>query len=221
MKKIFLSVILTILPIITLAQNEVTLNTDQAITQINKNIYGHFAEDLGKLIYGGLYVGENNAAIPNTAGVRNDILKALKDLNIPVLRWPGGCYADTYHWKDGIGPKSERKSTENLSWGNMREDNSFGTNEFLNMCELLGADPYLSVNVNSGTVQEAVDWVQYTNHPNGTSYLTDIREKSGRAKPWNVKFWGIGNESWDCGGSMTPEHYADVYKQYRNSDDEL
>lgn len=203
-----LSIVLTIH-----AQNKVTLHVDQANTQISRHIYGHFAEHLGRCIYDGMYVGDN-AVIPNTDGVRNDVIKALKDLKIPNLRWPGGCFADTYHWKDAIGPKQERKHIENLSWGNVREDNSFGTNEFLNLCELLGAEPYLAVNMNTGTVQEAVEWVQYTNHANGTSYLTDLREKSGRAKPWNVKYWGIGNESWDCGGDMTVEHYINLYRQY-------
>jgi alpha-L-arabinofuranosidase len=214
MNKLILLLLFGFLPFVATAQNKITLNADLAETQINKNIYGHFAEHLGRCIYDGIYVGENNTSIPNTAGVRNDVIKALKNLKIPNLRWPGGCFADTYHWKDAIGPKNERKPIENLMWGNVREDNSFGTNEFLNMCELLGAEPYLAVNMNTGTVKEAVEWVQYTNHPNGTSYLTDIREKSGREKPWNVKFWGIGNESWDCGGNMTVDHYIDLYKQY-------
>jgi alpha-N-arabinofuranosidase len=205
---------MVIWPLILMAQNKITLNAKRAETQISKHIYGHFAEHLGRCIYGGIYVGEDNTRISNTAGVRNDVIKALKELKIPNLRWPGGCFADTYHWKDAIGPKNERKHIENLSWGNVREDNSFGTREFLNMCELLGAEPYLAVNMNSGTVQEAVEWVQYTNHTNGTSYLTDLREKSGRLRPWNVKFWGIGNESWDCGGNMSVEHYIDLYKQY-------
>lgn len=199
--------------ILTNAQNKVTLSVDQANTPISRHIYGHFAEHLGRCIYDGIYVGEN-AVIPNTDGVRNDVIKALKDLKIPNLRWPGGCFADTYHWKDAIGPKHERKHIENLSWGNVREDNSFGTNEFLNLCELLDAEPYLAVNMNTGTVQEAVEWVQYVNHANGTSYLTDLRERSGRTKPWNVKYWGIGNESWDCGGDMTVDHYINLYRQY-------
>lgn len=214
MRKIILTLLIGYGTLCSVAQNQVTLNASLAETQISKNIYGHFAEHLGRCIYGGLYVGENNTDIPNTNGVRNDVIKALKDLQIPNLRWPGGCFADTYHWKDAVGPKMERKPIENVSWGNVREDNSFGTNEFLNMCELLGAEPYLAINMNSGTVQEAVEWVQYTNHANGTSYLTDIREKSGRDKPWNVKFWGIGNESWDCGGNMTVDHYINLYKQY-------
>lgn len=213
MKKIILTVFLGSAAIGLNAQNRIVLNADSAKTQISRHIYGHFAEHLGRCIYDGMYVGENNS-VANTDGVRNDVIKALKDLKIPNLRWPGGCFADTYHWKDAIGPKKERKPIENLSWGNVREDNSFGTNEFLNLCELLGAEPYLAVNMNSGTVQEAVEWVQYCNHKNGTSYLTDIREKSGRDKPWNVKYWGIGNESWDCGGDMTVDHYSDLYRQY-------
>jgi alpha-N-arabinofuranosidase len=212
------SVILTILfsctVILSSAQNKIILRADSVKTQISRHIYGHFAEHLGRCIYDGMYVGENSPGIPNTAGIRNDVVKALKDLKIPNLRWPGGCFADTYHWKDAVGPKNERKPIENLSWGNIREDNSFGTNEFLNLCELLGAEPYLAVNMNTGTVQEAVEWVQYSNHKNGTSYLTDIREKSGRDRPWNVKYWGIGNESWDCGGDMTVEHYTDLYRQF-------
>jgi alpha-N-arabinofuranosidase len=214
MNRLMLTLLLGFYFLASHAQNKIVLHIDSAKTQISKHIYGHFAEHLGRCIYDGMYVGENNSGIPNTAGVRNDVIKALKDLKIPNLRWPGGCFADTYHWKEAVGPKAERKPIENLSWGNIREDNSFGTNEFLNMCELLGAEPYLAVNMNTGTVQEAVEWVQYTNHKNGTSYLTDIREKSGRNKPWNVKFWGIGNESWDCGGDMTVEHYSDLYRQY-------
>lgn len=193
--------------------NMTVLPLEENPVVIDKHIYGHFAEHLGRCIYDGFYVGESSQ-IPHTNGVRNDVIQALRDLKIPNLRWPGGCFADTYHWKDAIGPKSERKHIENLAWGNIREDNSFGTNEFLNLCEILNAEPYLAVNMNSGTVQEAVEWVQYTNHKNGTSYLTDIREKSGRNTPWQVKYWGIGNESWDCGGAMTAEHYTNLYKQY-------
>ncbi|NUQ25070.1 MAG: alpha-N-arabinofuranosidase [Saprospiraceae bacterium] len=214
MQKFILVIVCGFWSMLSLAQNKVVLHADDAKTQISKHIYGHFAEHLGRCIYDGIYVGENNVIIPQTGGVRNDVIKALKDLQIPNLRWPGGCFADTYHWKEGIGPKNERRHIENLSWGNIREDNSFGTHEFLNMCELLGAEPYLAVNMNSGTVQEAVEWVQYTNHANGTSYLTDMRAKYGRDKPWNVKYWGIGNESWDCGGDMSTDHYISLYRQY-------
>lgn len=198
------------------AQTKIVLHADKIKDTINKNIYGHFAEDLGHCIYGGFYVGDNNKKIPNKNGVRLDVIEALKKLKIPVLRWPGGCFADNYHWKDAIGPKKLRKPIENVSWGNVREDNSFGTNEFLNMCEMLGAEPYLAVNVGSGTVQDASDWVKYVNHKNGTGEWTDRRAKTGRVKPWNVKYWGIGNESWDCGGHMTPEYYANLYRQYAN-----
>ena len=181
--------------------------------QISRHIYGHFAEHLGRCIYGGFYVGEDSE-IPNTDGVRNDVVQALKALKIPNLRWPGGCFADTYHWKDGIGPKEERPSILNIWWGNVREDNSFGTHEFLNMCELLETEPYLSANVGSGTVQELADWLMYTTHPAGTSPMTELRERNGRKEPWKVKFWGIGNETWGCGGNMRPGYYADIYRQY-------
>lgn len=196
------------------AQNNIQLFADKGKDIINRNIYGHFAEHLGHCIYGGFYVGENNQLIPNKDGVRLDVINALKKLKVPVLRWPGGCFADTYHWKDGIGPKDQRPSMLNVWWGNVKEDNSFGTNEFLNMCELLGAEPYLSGNVGSGTPQELSDWVKYTDHPNGSSPMTDLRQKNGRPNPWHVKYWGIGNEAWGCGGNMQPEYYANVYRRY-------
>lgn len=190
----------------------ITLSDGPGKTVISRHIYGHFAEHLGRCIYGGFYVGEQSS-IPNTAGVRNDIVQALRDLDIPNLRWPGGCFADTYHWKDGIGPKDGRPTIVNTWWGGVTEDNSFGTHEFLNLCELLETEPYISGNVGSGTVQELADWVQYTNF-NGTSPMSDLRAKNGRETPWGVKYWGIGNEAWGCGGHMRPEYYADIYRQY-------
>lgn len=195
------------------AQTKMTLNVDQPGPKISKHIYGHFSEHLGKCIYGGFYVGENNTKIPNTNGVRNDVVDALKKMKIPNLRWPGGCFADTYHWKDGIGPKEKRPTIVNTWWGGVTENNSFGTHDFLNMCELLGAEPYLSANVGSGTVQEVADWVQYTTF-GGTSPMSKLRVENGREKPWNVRYWGVGNEAWGCGGNMTPEHYVNVYRQY-------
>ena len=194
-------------------QTVVSVHAADAKHTISKNIYGHFAEHLGHCIYGGFYVGDTSKAIPNTNGVRNDIIAALKKLKIPNLRWPGGCFADTYHWKDGIGAKNKRPTMVNKWWGGVTEDNSFGTHDFLNMCELLGAEPYLSGNVGSGTVQELADWVQYTNF-NGKSPMSDLRRENGRAEPWKVKFWGIGNEAWGCGGNMKPEYYADEYRKY-------
>ena len=142
MRKIFLSLCCALCAMAAFSQNQVTLNADLAKTQISKHIYGHFAEHLGRCIYDGIYVGDKNAKIQHTNGMRNDVVKALKDLQIPNLRWPGGCFADTYHWKEAIGPKDQRKPIENLAWGNIREDNGFGTNEFLDLCETLGAEPY-------------------------------------------------------------------------------
>lgn len=191
---------------------EIHLIPDAGAPVISKHIYGHFAEHLGHCIYDGFYVGEGSV-IPNTEGVRNDIIAALKDLNIPNLRWPGGCFADTYHWKDGIGPKADRPTLVNTWWGGVTEDNSFGTHDFLNLCEQLGAEPYISGNVGSGEVQELADWVQYTNFE-GTSPMSDLRRANGRETPWGVKYWGIGNEAWGCGGNMRPEYYADIYRKY-------
>ncbi|MBO0343306.1 MAG: alpha-L-arabinofuranosidase C-terminal domain-containing protein [Bacteroidota bacterium] len=179
---------------------------------ISKHIYGHFSEHLGRCIYGGLYVGEESV-VPNTAGVRNDIIDALKELQIPNLRWPGGCFADTYHWKDGVGPKDERPTMVNRWWGGVTEDNSFGTHDFLNLCETLGAEPYLAANVGSSTVKEFTEYVEYVLHEGG-SPMAEWRKENGREEPWNVKYWGVGNEMWGCGGNMTAEHYADVYRQY-------
>ena len=195
------------------AQNIVAINTSSAKEIINKNIYGHFAEHLGHCIYGGFYVGDTNKTIPNTNGVRNDIIAALIKLKIPNLRWPGGCFADTYHWKDGIGAKDKRPAMVNKWWGGVTEDNSFGTHDFLNMCELLGAEPYVTGNVGSGSSQELADWVQYANF-NGKSPMSDLRRANGREKAWTVKFWGVGNEAWGCGGNMRPEYYADEFRKY-------
>ncbi len=180
---------------------------------ISKHIYGHFAEHLGRCIYGGFYVGENNTRIPHSDGLRNDVINALIKLKVPNLRWPGGCFADTYHWKDGVGPKDKRPTIVNTWWGGVTEDNSFGTHDFLNLCERIGAEPYLSANVGSGTVQEVADWVQYVNF-DGVSPMSDWRKANGREKPWNVTYWGVGNEAWGCGGNMTAEYYANIYRQY-------
>lgn len=191
---------------------QVTVNEDAEAPMISKHIYGHFSEHLGRCIYGGLYVGEESM-VPNTAGVRNDIIEALKELKIPNLRWPGGCFADTYHWKDGVGPKSERPTMINRWWGGVTEDNSFGTHDFLNLCETLGAEPYLAANVGSSTVKEFTEYVEYVLHQGG-SPMAEWRKENGREEPWNVKYWGVGNEMWGCGGNMTAEHYANIYRQY-------
>ena len=194
------------------AQNKLELKRDTFNIKINKEIYGHFSEHLGTCIYEGIYVGEDSE-IPNINGYRKDVVEAFKELKVPVLRWPGGCFADTYHWKDGIGPKENRPSIVNVFWGGVTEDNSFGTHEFLNFCELTGIEPYLSINVGTGTVQEAVEWVEYITSDN-KSPMADLRRKNGREKPWKVKFWGIGNENWGCGGDMAPDYYANIYRNY-------
>lgn len=195
------------------AQNTAVLQRDSAKQTISRHIYGHFAEHLGRCIYDGFYVGEGNTKIPNTAGVRNDVVAALKKLKVPNLRWPGGCFADTYHWKDGIGPKAKRPKMVNVWWGGVTEDNSFGTHDFLNMCELLGTEPYLAANIGSGSVQDVADWVNYVNFP-GESPMSKLRKENGRSKPWNVKYWGVGNEAWGCGGNMKPDYYSDLYRKY-------
>ena len=193
--------------------NKIAIKANEGKHTIDKHIYGHFAEHLGRCIYGGFYVGEHNTKIPHVNGIRKDVIEALKALKIPNLRWPGGCFADTYHWKDGIGPKGDRPTMVNTWWGGVTEDNSFGTHDFLNMCELLNTEPYLAGNVGSGAVQELADWVQYVNF-NGVSPMTDLRKKNGREKPWAVRYWGVGNEAWGCGGNMRAEYYANIYRQY-------
>ena len=195
------------------SQSTIVVHADQGKIMINKNIYGHFAEHLGRCIYDGFYVGDSNKIIPNTEGVRNDVIAALRKMKIPMLRWPGGCFADTYHWKDGVGPKNKRPAMVNTWWGGVTEDNSFGTHNFLNLCEQLGAEPYISGNVGSGTVQELSEWLQYVNF-DGKSPMSDWRRENGRDKPWHVEYWGLGNEAWGCGGNMTPEYYANVYRRY-------
>jgi alpha-L-arabinofuranosidase len=195
------------------AQTRVVIRTDAGKDTINKNIYGHFSEHLGHCVYGGLFVGEGNTEVPNTRGLRNDVVAALKKLGVPVLRWPGGCFADTYHWKDGIGPKEQRPSMQNVWWGGVVEDNSFGTHEFLDLCEQIGAEPYISGNVGSGAVEELSQWVQYVNTPTGNP-MSLLRAKNGHEKPWKVRYWGIGNEAWGCGGHMRVEHYVDVFRTY-------
>ncbi|MBN2356875.1 alpha-N-arabinofuranosidase [candidate division KSB1 bacterium] len=192
--------------------NKIIVNIDLGTEKISKHIYGHFAEHLGNCIYGGFWVGDNSP-IPNTRGIRNDVIAALREIDPPVVRWPGGCFADTYHWKNGIGPRDQRPAIINSTWGGVSEDNSFGTHEFLDLCELIGAEPYICLNVGSGTVQEAAEWVEYVNS-DAKSPMTDLRKKNGREQPWNVLFWAVGNESWGCGGNMTPEYYADLFKRF-------
>lgn len=192
---------------------KLVVNVHNKKGKINKEIYGHFSEHLGRCIYEGLYVGENSK-IPNTNGMRNDVVAALKEMKLPVLRWPGGCFADEYHWKDGIGEKENRKKMVNTHWGGVVEDNSFGTHEFMELCRQLECEPYINGNLGSGTVQEMSEWVEYLTF-DGVSPMADLRTKNGHEKPWKVKYFGVGNENWGCGGNMTPEFYGNMYRRYQ------
>ncbi len=191
---------------------QAVLHADQPGPVVNRNIYGHFAEHLGRGIYEGIWVGPDSP-IPNTRGIRNDVLAALKALNPPVLRWPGGCFADEYHWKDGIGPREKRPAMINTHWGGVVENNHFGTHEFMDLVDLLGTNAYISGNVGSGTVQEMMEWVEYLTS-DASSPIANLRRQNGREKPWRVPYFGIGNEPWGCGGNMRAEYYADEYRKY-------
>jgi alpha-N-arabinofuranosidase len=188
------------------------VQADQGRHVISRHIYGHFSEHLGRCIYEGYWVGEDSP-IPNVRGIRRDVVEALRRLNLPVLRWPGGCFADEYHWRDGIGPRAQRPAMINTHWGGVTENNHFGTHEFLDLCEQLGAEPYICGNVGSGTVQEMMEWVEYLTS-DADSPLANLRRQNGRERPWAVRFFGIGNESWGCGGNMRPEYYADLFRRY-------
>lgn len=189
------------------------IHADKIKSHIRPEIYGHFAEHLGRCIYNGIYVGENSS-VPNIHGIRKDIVEAFRNIKMPVLRWPGGCFADEYHWKDGIGDKTSRKKMVNTNWGHVTEDNSFGTHEFFELCELVGCQPYLAGNLGSGTVRELAEWIEYITF-DGVSPMADLRRKNGREKPWKLKYLGIGNENWGCGGCMRPEYYADEFRRYQ------
>lgn len=192
---------------------ELYINTTKKGGRINKNIYGHFSEHLGRCIYGGIFVGKNSS-IPNVNGIRSDVVQALRKIKAPVLRWPGGCFADEYHWMDGIGQLESRKKMINTHWGGVIEDNSFGIHEFLELCRQIGCEPYITGNVGSGTVREMSEWVEYITF-DGVSPMAELREKNGRKEPWKLKYFGVGNENWGCGGNMCVEYYADIYRHYQ------
>ena len=191
------------------AQTSITIERESEIGTIQPEVYGQFLEHLGTQLYGGLWVGEDSD-IPNTDGVRDDVFAALQKLKVPVIRWPGGCYADLYHWRDGIG---ERTPRVNLAWGGTAEPNTFGTHEFFNLAERLGAKTYLNVNLGSGTVNEAADWLEYITG-NGQTALAKERRGNGRAAPWKIDYLSVGNETWGCGGRMRPAYYADLYAHW-------
>ncbi len=192
---------------------KLVINETNKCGKIEPEIYGHFSEHLGRCIYEGLYVGENSD-IENVNGMRTDVVNALKEIQVPVLRWPGGCFADEYHWKDGIGEKSKRKKMINTHWGGVTEDNSFGTHEFMELCRQIGCKTYVNGNVGSGTVQEMSEWVEYMTFK-GVSPMADLRKANGHEEPWTVDYFGVGNENWGCGGNMTPEFYGNEYRRYQ------
>ena len=189
-----------------------SIDTEGGSETISRHIYGHFSEHLGHCIYGGYWVGYNSD-IPNIKGIRSDVVEALREIEIPNLRWPGGCFADEYHWMDGIGDPGGRPKMVNTHWGGVTEDNSFGTHEFMELCEQLGTEAVICGNVGSGTVKEMSQWVEYLNF-DGISPMADLRRVNGREQAWGVKYWGVGNENWGCGGNMTAEFYADQYRRY-------
>ncbi|MBD0350407.1 MAG: alpha-N-arabinofuranosidase [Flavisolibacter sp.] len=213
-KIIFSLVTLCLFQFAVFAQTPVAVTIEGANpkTTISRHIYGHFSEHLGRCIYGGFWVGDS-VKVPKQDLIRLDVVDALKRIKVPNLRWPGGCFADEYHWRDGIGPRNQRPKMVNTNWGGVTEDNSFGTHEFLELCSLLNCEPYIAGNVGSGTVEEMAKWVEYLNF-DGESPMANMRRQNGRDKPWKVSFWGVGNESWGCGGNMTPEFYADQYRRY-------
>ena len=179
---------------------------------IRPELYGHFAEHLGACIEDGIWVGENSP-IPNFGGIRTDVLEALRLLHPPVLRWPGGCFADDYHWEDGVGPRQSRPRRVNLWWGQGIEANAFGTHEFIQVCRYLGAEPYIGANVGTGSPRELREWIEYCNFA-GDSTLARRRAQNGSPVPLGVRYWGVGNEAWGCGGNFCPEDYAAQYKRF-------
>jgi len=214
MKKTLVSILCIAVATALYGQSSVALLVDAGASKytISRHIYGHFSEHLGRCIYDGYWVNES-MPVPKQDRIRLDIVEALKKIQIPNLRWPGGCFADEYHWRDGIGPRSQRPTMINTNWGNVTEDNSFGTHEFLMLCELLNTEPVIVGNVGSGTVEEMSKWIEYLNY-DGISPMTNMRKQNGRENPWGVTFWGIGNENWGCGGNMTPEYYVTQFRQY-------
>jgi len=192
--------------------HRVRVRTDAEIGVVKPELHGHFAEHLGSCVYGGLWVGKDSK-VPNVNGHRRLAIEYLRDLGIPVLRWPGGCFADDYHWRDGIGPPAKRPKRVNIHWGGSVEDNSFGTHEFIDLCRLIKAEPYFAGNVGSGSPRELRDWVEYCNYPSGSD-LSEERVANGSREPFHVRYWGVGNESWGCGGDMRPEEYAALYRQF-------
>jgi alpha-N-arabinofuranosidase len=208
-----------------LADARIDVLLEEPIGRIAPEIYGHFVEHLGGVVYDGIWVGENSK-IPNIGGIRQALVEAMKRINASVIRWPGGCFADSYNWRDGIGPKAQRPRRPNFwvdapEWPKGAPDgpwkydpNQFGTDDFLRFCQLTGAQPYLAANLRSLTPRDFYEWVDYCNSPAGATTLAEMRAAAGQREPWNVRYWGVGNESWGCGGNFTPEEYAVEYRRF-------
>lgn len=190
----------------------ITIEANQPGAVINPNIYGHFVEHLGRGVYEGIWVGPDSN-IPNTRGIRNDVVGALRKIRVPLVRWPGGCFAELYHWRDAIGPREQRPRGVNTAWGDEVESNHFGSHEFMDFIEQIGAQPFISINIASGSPAEAQAWMQYLTGPADSGPGLE-RAANGRKEPWKIPFIGIGNETWGCGGNMTAEYYSDIYRQY-------
>ncbi len=192
---------------------KIEINEKKILGHINPEIQGQFSEHLGRGIYEGIFVKEDSG-IPNKNGMRKDVVEALRDIHVPLLRWPGGCFADEYHWMDGIGPRENRKKMINTHWGGVLEDNSFGTHEYFELCRQLGCKTYVNGNVGSGTVQEMSEWIEYMTF-DGVSPMSELRKRNGSEDPWELDYFGVGNENWGCGGNMTPEYYGNLYRRYQ------
>ena len=198
---------------------QVFVSAHDTVDRIDPNLYGQLSEHLGRCVYGGIWGGEDDR-VPTEDGIRLDTVELLRDLEMPVLRWPGGCFADDYHWMDGLGPHEDRPRRRNMWWAQGRENlpeesNEFGTEEFMDFCEKVGTEPYLAVNVGSGDPDEAVDWAEYCNY-DGDTELTRLRAKNGSEEPHDVQYWGVGNENWGCGGRLSPEQYAEQFRRFAN-----
>ncbi|NLM87064.1 MAG: alpha-N-arabinofuranosidase [Clostridiales bacterium] len=181
--------------------------------RINRHVYGHFSEHLGRCVYHGGYWAGEDSPLPNIRGIRTDIVEAMKAIQVPSIRWPGGCFADDYHWMDGIGPRESRAPIVNVHWGGVLENNHFGTHEFMDLCEQVGCEPYICGNVGSGTVREMRDWIEYLSD-GGQSPMARLRRQNGKDKAWDIRMFGVGNENWGCGGFMTAAQYAQEFRKY-------
>ena len=199
-------------PLLAAETAHLSIDASKAGAKIDRNLFGQFAENLGHGLYEGIWVGPDSA-IPNTRGIRNDVVTALRALNVPNVRWPGGCFGDEYHWRKGVGPAGQRPATLNSSWGGVVDDNSFGTGEFMDFIQQIGSQAYVSINVGSGSPQEAAEWLEYMTAAKPTA-LAKERTANGHPDPYRVPYLGIGNESWGCGGNMTANYYLSQLKIY-------